>query len=156
MTDSTVSPKSDQDYPESIVLEPGLTVQGRWLRGTKGHTRDGDPRVIAVLEIDGVERGLWLHETALKAKIRDLRPEPGELLRVSKGAAKKTSEVSGREYWPIKVSCPERPPAELDWDDPCLFGDAAPEKGPEKAPASEGHPVPSTVEPKEDTDDIPF
>lgn len=152
MTDYTVPSKSDRDYHESIILEPGITIEGRWLRGEKGHTRDSEPRGIAILEIDGVERSLWLHETALIAKLRDLRPEPGELLRVSKGSEKKTSETTGRQYWPIKATCPERPVAEFDWDDP-IFSDAVPEKTPEKTPASD---VPSTFESKEDTDAIPF
>jgi hypothetical protein len=110
------------DFPENIILEPGQTIDGAFQRVEKGRTKDGDARAIAVVEIDGQERSLWLHETALRSKFAQLRPEPGERVRVTKGAAKKRSESSGYSYWPFQVTAPEREPETVDWDDPLLAG----------------------------------
>jgi hypothetical protein len=112
--------QDDSKYPETLILEPGDQIEGRFDHLERGTTRDGEPRAIAVLEVDGVPRSLWLHETALRGKFAELRPRRGERVLISKGSEKVKSPVSGYSYWPFQVTCPERPPETLDWDDPLL------------------------------------
>jgi hypothetical protein len=114
---STVS-----QYPTTIILEAGATLEGRFKHLARGHTRDGDERAIAVIEVDGDERALWLHETALRGQFRQLKPEPGETVRVEKGSKKRESG-NRFKYWPFKVTAPKRPAADLGWDDELLGGD---------------------------------
>ena len=109
-------------YPATIILDPGGSLEGRFKYLTRGHTRDGDERAIAVIEVDGVERSLWLLETALRGQLRQVKPKAGELIRIEKGAEKRESS-SGYKYWPVAVSTPERPAAGLGWDDELLGGD---------------------------------
>jgi hypothetical protein len=129
-------------YPETITLEAGDRIEGHFLRLERGTTRDGAERPIAILQVEGAERSLWLHETALREKMRELRPESGELLVVVKGAEKKESG-SGRFYWPVTVSAPDRPSAggEISWDDPLL------------GPSADGSRSPARAN---NDDDIPF
>jgi hypothetical protein len=75
----------------------------------------------ALVLLDGAERGLWLHELALRGQFRELRPKPGERIAISKGA-EKVRAGSGFDYWPFAVSAPGRPIKALGWDDP-LLGD---------------------------------
>ena len=130
---STVS-----NYPELLIVEPGQAIDGRYRRLERGFTKDGEERAIVVLEVDGVERSLWLHEKALRAQFRQLKPEANERVRVSKGA-EKILGGNGFKYWPFKVMGLDRPDAELDWNDQLLGGDdelsAAPTpQTPETAP----------------------
>ena len=120
---ATVPQDAEQyEYPETLILKAGDTIAGRFQRLEVGHTRDGDERAIAVLDVDGAERSLWLHEIALRNKLRKLAPEPGELVSIAKGAEKKKA-ASGRFYWPFKVTAPERPTELLTWDNPLLADD---------------------------------
>ena len=109
-------------YPEVLILEPGDEVEGRFLRLERGHTRDGDERAIAILEVDGAERAIWLHEKALRGQFRQLRPEVGETVNIEKGREKRESG-SGFRYWPFRVTAPERPAAGLDWSEDLLGAD---------------------------------
>jgi hypothetical protein len=144
-----------QDYPQTLILEPGTAVEARFIRLERGHTRDGEARAIAVLALDGAERSLWLHERALRDKVRELKPETGELLRIEKGAEKRLSESSGYRYWPFKVEAPDRPAETIGWDDAC-FADDVPESSTDR-PASD---VPADTADLDTTpahaDDIPF
>jgi hypothetical protein len=110
------------EYAESIILGPGQTVEGRFRRLEHGRKKDGSRQLIAVLEIDGDERALWLHEKALRGRFAEVRPEPGELVRVSKAREKKLGG-NGFNYWPIKVTAPEREPETVDWNDPLFASD---------------------------------
>ena len=134
------------EYPQTLIIEPGQTLEGRFERLERGTTKDGEPRAIAIMTIDGAERSLWLHETALRAKFSELRPEPGELVAIHKGAEKRTSETSGRSYWPFRVAAPDRTVQAPSWDDPLFAGD-------DIAPVPSD--VPSDI-PKGDDDDTPF
>lgn len=111
-------------YAETLILDPGDDITGRYLRLEQGHTKDGESRAIAILEVDDVERSLWLHETALRGQFRELKPEPGELVRIVKGAEKRKSG-SGFNYWPFRVVAPERPVETVGWDSPLLGDDEA-------------------------------
>jgi hypothetical protein len=94
----------------------------------------------------------------LRSKFAELRPEPGERVRVAKGASKKKSQ-NGFNYWPFAVAAPDRGPETLDWDDPLLAGEADETADPYEpdVPADTaglGEPERSTGEPA--NDDIPF
>ena len=88
-----------EEYPETLIIEPGDNIDGTYRRLESGRTKDGEDRAIVILEIDGVERSLWLHEKALRGQFRELKPEPGELIHIRKGAEKKKG-ASGYSYWP--------------------------------------------------------
>lgn len=110
-------------YPETLILQAGCSFRGRFKRLERGRTRDGEERAIAILEADGREHSLWLHETALRGQFRDCRPDPGETIIVIKGA-EKVESASGRSYWPFKVIAPDRPSeTPPDWNDPLLGDD---------------------------------
>lgn len=116
MTENTIT-----DYPENLIVGPGETADGHFKRLERGHDKDGKEHPIAVLEIDGEERSLWLLQTALRSQFKRVKPEPGELIRVSMATEKKLGG-NGFNYWPFKVTALERPPETVDWNDP-LFGD---------------------------------
>ena len=70
--------------------------------------------MIMVLNVDGVQRAVWLSQLALHSRVRDevnRRPtkklEVGERV-VVKRLEKKMGE-NGREYWPFQVLFPDRP-----------------------------------------------
>jgi hypothetical protein len=110
------------NYAETLILEPGDDIAGKYQRLERGHTRDGDARAIAVIEVGGTERSLWLHETALRGQFRELKPEPDELVRIQKGSEKKKSG-NGFNYWPFRVTAPDRPVETVSWDSPLLGDD---------------------------------
>jgi hypothetical protein len=113
----------NNDYAEVLILEPGDGVDAVFERLERGKTRSGEPRAIAILKVDGVERSLWLHEAALRGKFRDLEPEPGERITVAKGAEKRQSADGERSYWPFDVEAPDREPEQIGWDDHTLAAD---------------------------------
>jgi len=145
-------------YPETLIIEPGESVEARFIRVERGHTRDGEQRAIAVLALDGAERSLWLHERALRNKVRELKPETGELLRIAKGGEKRLSEATGYYYWPFKVAAPDRPAETIGWDDACFAtGEDEPEVPASDVPAdTAGLPVDADVSKEGESDDIPF
>jgi hypothetical protein len=120
------------EYPSALIVEAADDLEAKFIRLERATTRDGEPRAIAVLElmkihageheIDGAERSLWLHETALRGQFQRLAPKAGELVRIKKGAEMKASESTGRDYWPFEVTAPERQPEALAWDDALLGG----------------------------------
>jgi hypothetical protein len=71
-------------------------------------TRDGDEKPVAVGEIDGVERSVWLLSTALRSQLRRLDPKQGETVLIEY-AGVKTKSGNGRSYWDDKASIPDRP-----------------------------------------------
>jgi hypothetical protein len=138
--------------PRKSILEAGQTVEGPFKRLERGYTKDGDARAIAVIEIDGRERSVWLHEIALRGQLRDLRPEPNEVIRVTKGSEKKQS-ANGFAYWPFQVTAPDRPSEGVDWDSP-LLGEGGESESRSDVPAETaglGERSPDTPD-----DDIPF
>jgi hypothetical protein len=153
-----VSASVTPEFPENIILEPGGDVEGRFLRLESGPTRHGE-RPIAILDVDGVERSLWLLEKPLRGQFREKQPKPGELIRIVKGTTKKRS-AGGFEYWPCRVHTPERDES-ISWDSPLLADDdaSAPEPPQSDVPADfpgYGEPRATTAKPDGSDDDMPF
>lgn len=102
-------------YPETWKFaEHGDLVAGTFVRFDEGPTRDYGLKVILVLDVDGVERSVWLSQTALFNKVKDELNrrtsntlEPGERVIVQRHG--KTTSENGRSYWPFAVSFPDRP-----------------------------------------------
>jgi hypothetical protein len=111
------------NFPETFIPNRPATVEMMFDRFTTGTTRDGDPKVIAVGEIDGCSRSLWLLGTALKSQFRKVDPKPGERLEVEL-AGERTQPANGREYWNDAVVAPDRPVETISVDHP-LFREEA-------------------------------
>jgi hypothetical protein len=117
-TESTVpaAPADPGDYPEKwIFSEHGETIAGTFLRFERGQTKNYGSKPIAVLEVDGAERSLWLNTAMLVGKFRDeleQRPErelvPGERIVVTR-LGKTRTEDGNTEYWKFRVLFPDRP-----------------------------------------------
>jgi hypothetical protein len=120
MNNSSIPPQPAA-YPETIMLEPGVRIECHFLRLQSGHIREGEERAMAILRVDGAERKLWLLEAALRGQMRECKPDPDERIIITKAPEKKES-ASGRSYWPVTVSAPERPSADgpIGWDHPLL------------------------------------
>jgi hypothetical protein len=112
---------TDNDYPESFVPNRPSTFEAVFGHFTIG-TTDGGEAPIAVIEIDGQERSLWLWQTALRNQFRRLRPKKGERLLV-KIAGEKVKSGNGRAYWPDTASAPDRPVEVIGPDHPLFAGD---------------------------------
>lgn len=99
----------------SIILEAGQSAVGKLLRYDRAPTRDGDEVDIAVMEIDGQPRSVWLLHQALRSQFARHKPVVGEVLRVA-NRGKKESASSGRQYWDWAVEV-EREETEYtpDW-----------------------------------------
>jgi hypothetical protein len=109
------------DYPESFVPNRPSTFEATFSHFTIGTTESGDCP-IAVCEIDGEERSLWLWQTAIRSRFRRLRPKKGERLEL-KFAGEKATSNSGRGYGPDSVSAPDRPVEVIGVDHPLFAGD---------------------------------
>jgi hypothetical protein len=104
----------DGDYPATWRWEvDGPEVDGRFLRFDEGPTVFG-VKPIAVLEVGGVLRSVWLLERALHLKFADetaRRPGttlvPGERVVVRRGAMRESA--AGRPYRAFTVAFPDRP-----------------------------------------------
>ncbi len=71
-TDKQAQPEPSTEYPETWLFdEHGETVAGTFLRWDQGQKKKYGPKTIAVLEVDGTERSLWLNATVLYGKFRD-------------------------------------------------------------------------------------
>lgn len=105
----------DLAYPQAwIWKEHGLRVDGGFVRTDRASSEYGSSPII-VLDVDGVERSVWLNVTALVSKFRDelrrrkaRRFEPGERITIQRAAEKKTS-AAGRDYWPFAVRFHDAP-----------------------------------------------
>ena len=136
-------------YPETWKFdEHGDLVAGTFVRFDEGPTRDYGMRVILVLDVDGVERSVWLSQTALFNKVQDelnrrtsKTLEPGERVVVQRH--EKTTSENGRSYWPFAVSFPDRPVKstndlfELD-EGPVAYETKEPTETKERAPGDVG------------------
>jgi hypothetical protein len=109
------------DFPETFIPNRPAEVDMVFDRFTVGTTRDGDDKPIAVGEIDGVERSVWLLGTALRNQFRKVDPQQGELIHISYAGAQ-TKSGNGRQYWNDRVSAPGRPVESVTVDHP-LFKD---------------------------------
>jgi hypothetical protein len=145
----------ESEFPANwIFKEHGDLVAGTFVRFERGQTRDFGPRVICVLEVEGVERSLWLNETVLYGKFRDEiqeRPErtltPGERVVVEK-LGKTEGEYAKGSYWDFAIRFPDRPALSVSE----LFG-----LGEEPQPPAPAEPVAAATNWSDpDVDDIPF
>ena len=155
-TEGTVPAGNDgDDYPENWIFdEHGETIAGTFLRFERGQTKNYGAKPIAVLEVDGAERSLWLTTAMLAGKFRDeleQRPQRelvvGERVVVTR-QGKTTTQDGATEYWKFRVLFPDRPALEtselFDFEgEPAReLARAATEQEPEPKPSSD--------------DDIPF
>jgi hypothetical protein len=109
------------NYPESFIPNRPSTVEAVFGHFTIGAADRGEAP-IAVLEIGGEERSLWLWQIALRNQFRRLRPKKNERLLV-KFAGEKVKSGNGRSYWPDAVSAPDRPVEVIGVDHPLFAGD---------------------------------
>jgi hypothetical protein len=112
---------SNGDFPETFIPSRPATVEAIFDHYDVGFTKDGDEKPIAVIEIDGRDRSLWLLSKVLRNQFRKLNPEHGERL-VLKFAGTKTKGASGFQYWNDAVTAPDRPIELVTVDHP-LFTD---------------------------------
>jgi hypothetical protein len=128
------SHRSDElsEYPEAWLWdEHGPMVSGSFVRFARGQTRDYGKKVIAVLDVDGEQRSIWLTATVLFGKFRDElfdrpghRLEPGERITVQRLDKVETAGARGA-YWNFAVLFHDSPqPSEGD-----LFGFADDDSG---------------------------
>ena len=65
-------PAESAEYPKSwLWAEDGNLVSGRFLRFDEGTTREYGSKVIAVLDVGGEERGVWLTTNVLFNRFKD-------------------------------------------------------------------------------------
>jgi hypothetical protein len=107
--------RGETGFPQAWKFdEDGLRIEGTYLRLDEGPTEYGR-RAIVVLDVEGVERALWLSAEVLRRRFADeleRRQEQdftvGELVVVERGEEKRESEA-GRGYWPFTVQFPDAP-----------------------------------------------
>jgi hypothetical protein len=139
------------EHPEAWLWdEHGPVVSGTFVHFARGQTRDYGKKVIAVLDVGGEQRSIWLTATVLFGKFRDElldrpghRLEPGERITVKRLDKVESAEARGA-YWNFAVLFHNSPqPSEGD-----LFGfaDADADSAPPSEPTSG----------KREDDGIPF
>jgi hypothetical protein len=110
---SIAQPNDETDFPAYWDWADG-TLKGVYVRMESGPTEFGT-RPILIVDVNGVERSVWINAAALRSKLadeldrrkaRDLTP--GEHIEIRRGAEMKTS-AAGREYWPFYVNFPDAP-----------------------------------------------
>lgn len=99
-------------FPESLIPDRPAEIAATFIGFNVGTTREGKDVPVAVLEVDGEGRSLWLHSKALRSQFRKLDPQQGEKVAVVFAGAK-TLGGNGREYWADRVSAPDRPVEEI-------------------------------------------
>jgi hypothetical protein len=115
-------------FPETFVPARPSRFEATFSHFTIGSTEAGDCP-IAVCEIDGEDRSLWLWQTAIRSRFKRLRPKKGERLELQFAGEKATSN-SGRGYWPDSVSAPDRPVEVIGVDHPLFAGGGDDADGP--------------------------
>lgn len=92
----------------------GLTADGFFCRMEQGPTLYGS-KPIVVLEVDGIDRSIWVNTEALRAKLADELERRGargftvgERIILSRGAEKARS-ANDRNYWPFRAKFPDAP-----------------------------------------------
>ena len=87
----------------SIILQADQDAKGPLLRYDRATTKDGDEADIAVIEVDGEPRSLWLLHQALRSQFAKHKPVVGEVVHVA-NHGKKESASTGRMYWDWQLS----------------------------------------------------
>lgn len=133
------APNGDADAPELpetwLWDEDGDACAGTFVRFDKGATREYGKKLILVLRVGGVERSVWLLQTALYSRIRDEiadRPErkleAGERVLIHR-LPETTTEDGKRTYRPYRAYFPDKPELdvarEFDLDKPAAKTQAA-------------------------------
>jgi hypothetical protein len=116
VTTPAVPEQTDETgFPQAWIFgEDGDLVTGGFVRFDEGPTRDYGTKVILVLEVDGVERSVWLSVTALFSRVRgELNRRTSKTLdlgeRVVIQRHEKKQSKNDREYWPFTIAFPDRP-----------------------------------------------
>jgi hypothetical protein len=110
------APGESAEFPRAWLWdEDGETVSGTFVGFTQGQTRNFGRKVIALLDVDGERRSLWLNSTVLLGKFRDElqgRPDQrlgqGERITVSRLGKVASAEAMG-PYWKFAVLFHDRP-----------------------------------------------
>jgi hypothetical protein len=104
----------ETDYPEFWDWSKDGIAEGTFVRMDSGPTAFG-MKPIMILDIDGIERSIWINTEALRSKLADELARrnvrdftPGERVKISRGNEKKTSAAE-RLYWPFRVWFPDAP-----------------------------------------------
>lgn len=88
----------DAGSPKAWIWdEDGDTCVGTVVSGFIGPTKYGDCKVM-VLNVEGEMRSVWLNSTALENQVLRQKPLAGDVIGIRRGE-KRTSSVSGNEYW---------------------------------------------------------
>src|SRR5919197_3587976 len=103
------------EFPETLMLGDGDTVDGRLRRVDEGPTRGYGTAPILIMRVAGKERSVWVLHQALRSRLAEElgRRETGEfepderIIITRKGS--RVAEASGRSYTDYAVHFPERP-----------------------------------------------
>jgi hypothetical protein len=148
-------PAESTSYPETWLWdEHGDVCAGRFVRFDKAATRDYGKKLIMILEVDGLERSIWLLQTALYERIRDElseRPDhklsSGERVAIHR-LAETTTQDGKRSYRPFRIYFPDRPELDVASEFGLVESEQSrvmPElRQPELEPAEEQLPAPTT------------
>jgi hypothetical protein len=105
-----------KQYPRSWLFdEDGDVCAGTFVRFDRGPTKGYGKKTIAVLEVTGEERSVWLYQAALYGGFRDEIADrrghelvAGERVVIERGGMKRNEDGS-REYRDFTVYFPDRP-----------------------------------------------
>ena len=122
--EATAVTEEETDYPENWRFdEDGVEVRGKFVKFDLGQTQDYGEVPIVVLNVDGVERSVWLFHTALRSKFqkevnrRDI--QPGEQINIKQAGEKKGKNK--RPYMNYIVAFVDAP----ELDAKAIFGPVA-------------------------------
>lgn len=144
----TAEPMSSSEFPAWWDWdEDGEEIAGTFQRAGRGFTANGE-RAFVVLDVDGVERTVWLHHTVLQAifarevqRRADKQIAVGERIELQRLGER--AGGNGRDYTNYRASFPDGPvPSQTD-----IFG---------PPPELAGSPTTTTTSPEETDGDIPF
>jgi hypothetical protein len=109
----------DEPFPDAVRFEnEGDQVVGTFVRLDHGQNSLGESVPIAVLDVDGERRAVWLFHLSLKSKFKRLAPNPAALVGKTVGiryTGRRTSQ-SGRDYADYRVVADLGNVAGDDWD----------------------------------------
>jgi len=109
----------DEPFPEAVRFEEeGDQVVGTFVRLDHGQNSLGESVPIAVFDVDGERRAVWLFHLSLKSKFKRLAPNPAALVGKTVGIryiGRRTSQT-GRDYADYRVVADLNDAAGDDWD----------------------------------------
>jgi len=108
----------DEPFPEAVYFDnEGDQVVGTFVRLDHGQNSLGESVPIAVLDVNGERRTVWLFHMSLKSKFKRLAPHPAALVGRTVGVrylGRRTSGT-GRDYADYRVVSDLHDDAD-DWD----------------------------------------